>query len=453
VNGAHLLLWALAIGADPEPAKGFDVSPLHLTVAIVQDPDFPPIEPELAKRALDLAAEEFSRRFAVPKPIFELQNEFTLSGFLGEYALPVDPACKPLYEARYRGGGEAELRERKDAALKFFQKWPLESLIGFVPEAERAGVKTYEDVHAYYVRRYLQTIASMKNLKTPKGTPLVEPERTARRSFVAWTCAFARQKDYDVILTNTFILADLLTEPHPHAVFGKAKVGGIAARSPARTALEGQALLATTFGIDTHLKEFAELPQGPATLEQRAKILGVYLLAHEISHAVFGIPDVFDHPKGCLMTSRPGFTYLDGLKELEENSEPCPLCRPYVEARAAFDRATRAYAERRYEAAIAASLTAAKILPKSFHGSRKKRMSEIIVVASKSYFETGKRDQARSLAQAALDLDPTTEDLASKWRAAATMDASASIKMNDLTTSTVAGNRARSSTSSRSRVQ
>ncbi len=52
---------AIAQAADPPPT--LDVSPLHLTVAIVHDPDFPPIERDLAKHALTLAAEEFSKRF------------------------------------------------------------------------------------------------------------------------------------------------------------------------------------------------------------------------------------------------------------------------------------------------------------------------------------------------------------------------------------------------------
>jgi tetratricopeptide (TPR) repeat protein len=430
-----LVALALAIVSADPPA--LDVSPFKLTVAIVQDPDFPPIEPELAKRALDLAAAEFGGRFSVPSPTFEIAGEYTVSGFLGEYALPVDPRCKPLYEARYHGKGEAELAAHKPAAIRFFQKWPLPSLLGFFDETERASIKTYDDVYEHYKKRYVRTIESMSQLRTPTGSPLVEPDKSARRSFVAWTCALLRQKDFDVVLTNTFILADLLTEPHPHAVFGKAKIGGIAARSPARRVLDGQALLATTFGIDTKLRELAELPDGPASIEERARILGIYLLAHEISHAVFGIPDVFDHPKGCLMTTRPGFTYRDGLKELEENPSPCPRCRPYVEARAAFDRAQRLFGEERFEAAVAAATGALKLLPEQFHGGRKKRMAEIVLVASKAYFELGKSKQATSLAQRALELDPSSEDLAALW-SKTTMQASATRELAAIPTSTAA---------------
>lgn len=424
-------LFVIASSARAEDPK-LEINELRLAVATVSDPDFPPLEPEVAKHALDLASIEFAKRFNVSRPTFELENEFTISGFLGEYALPVDPRCKPSYDARYRGGGRSELDRYKSQAIKFLQKWPLESLLGFIDESERIKIKTYDDVYEQYARRYVRTVDAMKGLKTPSGSPLVEPGRSARRSSVAWLCAFLRQTDYDVVLTNTFILADLLTEPQPHAVFGKAKIGGIATRSPARTALDGQALLATTFGIDTTLKEFAELPADPpdstesaASLEkkqserqgERAKILGVYLLAHEIGHAVFGIPDNFDHPKGCLMASRPAFTYRDGLKELEANPAPCPRCRPYVEARAAYDRATRLFKEERYAPAAAAAMTAANLLPQQFHGGRKHRMAQIIVLASKSYRALGKEDRVRSLVRIAHDLDPTSEEVAELWRA------------------------------------
>lgn len=402
--------------AAPAPEPTFELAKIELSVALVNDPDFPALEPELAKKALEYAAAEFSKRFDVPPPEMTIVNEFSLSGFLGAHALPVDPLCKPLYDARYRGGGASELPRHKAAAKKFLEKWPLESLRGFVEPHQQSKILNYDDVYDYYATKYIKTIDAMKGLKTPNGSPLVEPDKTARRSFAAWTCALLRQKEYDVILTNTFILADLLTEPHPHAVFGKAKIGGIAARSPSRKTLGGQALLATTFGIDTKLPEFQELPGDAPSFDERAKILGIYLLAHEIAHAVFGIPDVFDHPLGCLMTSRPGASYRDGIAELEANPLPCPKCRPWVESRSAFDKADRLFSEGRYSAASTAVLRAAQLLPKQFHGGRKRRMSQIMVIASKSAFELGKSKEAQSFAKAAMDLDPTSDDAAGLFR-------------------------------------
>jgi hypothetical protein len=401
-------LLALLIAAEPV----FELAPIQLSVALVNDPDFPALEPELAKKALALAATEFARRFNVPAPELTIVNELSLSGFLGAYALPVDPRCKPLYEARYRGKGAAELTRFKVPAKKFLERWPLESLQGFVETEFQSKVKNHDDIYEYYTKKYVRTIDSVKDLKTPTGAPLVEPDKSARRSFVAWTCALLRQKDYDVILTNTFILADLLSEPHPHSVFGKAKIGGIAARSPGRKALDGQALLATTFGIDTRLPAFVELPGDAPTFEERAEILGMYLLAHEIAHAVFGIPDVFDHPEGCLMTTRPGATYRDGLKELAQHQTACPKCRPYVEARSLLDRAQRLYDEKKYSGVGNIALRAAQNLPKHFHGGRKRRMAQVMVVAAKAYFALGKTKEATSFAKAAIDLDPASEEAA-----------------------------------------
>ncbi|MCK6550830.1 hypothetical protein L6R52_33645 [Myxococcota bacterium] len=394
------------------PGAALASEPLTLKIAIVQDPDFPPVERELVTRALELASREFASRFGADAPRFDVVNEYTVAGFLGAYALPVDPQCRPRYDARYRGGGPAELDRHKAAALKFFQKWELDALIGFIDASERAGVKSYEDVYAYYSKKYSKTVDAMRGLKTPAGTALVEPDKSARRSFVAWTCALLRQKDYDIILTNAFMLADLMSEPHPHSVFGKAKIGGIATRSPARTALGGQALLATTFGIDTTLKEFAELPGAPATFDERAKILGIYLLAHEVAHAIFGIPDVFDHPLGCVMTSRPGATYRDGLAELEAHPEVCSKCRPYVEARQAQERAERLYAEGSYPSALSAVMRSVKLMPAQYHGSKKKRMAQLMVLAAKIYAAQGQTKSSERMAIQARDLDPTSPDVA-----------------------------------------
>ena len=403
--------------ATPEP---LDLEPIELQVAVVRDPELPALEPELVAAALARAQKEFQIRFDARPPQFAIAAELSLAEFLGTYALPIDPGCKPLYEARYRGGGAKELETRKTEALEFFEKWSLESLLGFIDEKDRASVHNHEDIWRRYVAHYTQTVEAMKGLKTEAGTPLVEPQKSTLRSFAAWTCALRRQSEYDVVITNAFILADLMDEPHPHAVFGKAKVGGIATESPSRHALGGQALLATTFGIDSKLPQFRELPGRPATFEERAGILGAYLLAHEIAHAIFGIPDVFDHPKGCLMTSRPGTTYRDGLAELEANPRPCPRCRPYVEARALSDQATRALSEKRYARAHDLVAQALRKLPKQVHGGRRRRVARLLLVASRASNELGRRAQAKKYEELAMKLDR-------EWTAAALTSSTATV--------------------------
>lgn len=331
--------------------------------------------------------------------------------FLDAYVRPEDPRCKVDFDARYAAEGPRRIRRHAKKARRFFRKWPLADLKKFLPKAEQAGLRTYEDLYEAYVDHYARTVARLQTLKTPAGTALVRPGASLDRSFVAWICALERQTDYDVVITNTFILSDLLTEPHPHAALARARVGGIAARSPARSTLGGQALLASTFGIDTALPGLAELtgPDGrprTATPEERARILGAFLLAHEVGHAMFGIPDNFDHPLGCLMATRPGATYLEGLVELDTHRAPCPRCRTYVQARADLEGGRAAVDRGDFSAGRARLKAALTNTPKAFHGSRRTRIAEIVVELSRAEAGLGRRGRARILAERAVDISP-----------------------------------------------
>lgn len=399
---------ALTLGRPAEAEPRFETAPLELRVAVVEDPDFPALGPELLKAALRSAADEYARRFDVAPPRLEVAGRFDIRTFLDAHVDRDDPRCAEALAARYRGTGAEELDPYRARAIAFLRKWPLDSLRGFLPED--APPDSYEAVYEAYRARYVATVERTRALKTPTGQPLVDPAGSSDRSFAAWLCALERQGEFDVVITNTFILSDLLTEPHPHSVFGKAKIGGIAARATRRTALGGQALLATTFGIDTDIPELNELDGKPASPELRARLLGAYLLAHEIAHAVFGIPDVYDHPLGCLMTSRPGATYLDGLEELDAHPAPCPECRPYVEARSLYDRGLAALDAERAALASELFLASVKKTPKHFHGGRRRRLAQVTLASSRAQAALGKQQRALRYAKIAAKLDPRSED-------------------------------------------
>ena len=396
----------LALPAAAAQKPSFDVDPVVLDVALVDDPDFPKLDERLVQRALVAASATYRERFDVAPPEFRIVKRYDVYSFLSQYARVDDLKCARLFGARYLGGGAAELRQYKEQATTFFKRWDLDALKGFVEPEARDKITSYEDIYGVYESRYVSTIEKLKGFKTPKGTPLASPERSRERSYVAWTCALSLQDQYDVVLTNTFIMADLLSEPHPHAVFGKARIGGIAGPSPARKSLEGQALLATTFGIDTKIEMLSELGGKPASLEERARILGSYLLAHEIAHAVFGIPDVFDHPEGRLMTSRPGTTYREGLKELDAHPGPCAKCRDWVEARSSLDQGRNLHQRGDDKTALELLAKASKQTPKHFHGGYKRRMSEISRQVALAYAGLGDLARAKRFAETAKQLDP-----------------------------------------------
>ncbi len=408
-------VWAGAPDVSPAPLAAASpvaapaIPPVTLEVALVDDPDLPPLDDTLVSRALASASETFATRFGVASPRFHVVARFSLDAFMKRYAKPSSAECAPTFSVRYRGGGRDELMLHKDAALRFFQRWPLDDLKTFVAPERRAAVTDYATLHTAYVDKYLATVATLESLTTPAGTKLVEKVPADGRSHAAWSCALAAQRQFDVIVTNTFILADILTEPHPHAVFGKAKVGGIAGPSPGRSALGGQALVASTFSIDTPLPFLSELGNKPVTSEERAEILGAFLLAHEVAHAVFGIPDVFDHPPGCLMTTRPGETYREALAALIEHPGPCPRCRPYVEAREAYDRGKQEVAGGDAKAGVASLTQALRLMPKHFHG-KKRRVGAVLTLAAQGSATLGDEAKARRYAELAIESDPTSEE-------------------------------------------
>jgi hypothetical protein len=405
-----------------EAAEQIPIAAIRLKVALIEDPDFPPLDDNLIGRALESAAETFSARFQVERPTFQLAARFSVDDFMKRFAKPDTPECSPLYAATYRGGGKNELLPLKDRAVKFFERWNLDSLQTFIEPEHRANVRSYGDLHEHYMRRYLATVAKLSEMQTPRGTPLIQLGGVHWRSHAAWSCASGQQRDFDVLITNTFILADLLTEPHPHTVFGKAKVGGIAGPNPHRTALGGQALVASTFAIDTSIEFLSELGGKPIGIKERSEILGAYLIAHEIAHAIFGIPDVFDHPSECVMTSRPGETYREGLEVLKAHEGPCPRCRPYVQARSALDKGRGLLEQGDAAGALSALSLASKLTPKQLHGGYKRRMAEISVLVSEAYARQGNDARAKSFAENAVSLDPRF-DLAQKQLARFTVQA------------------------------
>ncbi|MFO0726066.1 MAG: hypothetical protein U1E65_19950 [Myxococcota bacterium] len=412
MRSAWSLLAILAIAA-PAFADGEDAPPepppLKLKVALIEDPDFPSLDDGLVAEALSSAADTFAERFDVARPNFAVIARFSLDGFMRRYGQPDRPECARIYASVYKGGGREELLKTKDATIKFFQRWPLETLLSFVDEPRRPKVTDYAALWEEYAERYPATVKQLEAMKTPAGTPLVKLGGTQWRSHAAWSCASATQQDFDVLVTNTFLLADVLSEPHPHAVFGKAKVGGFAGPHPTRKALGHQVLVASTFGIDTNLPTLSELGGRPAETEERGQMLGAYLLAHEIAHAIFGIPDVFDHPDGCLMTSRPGETYREGLAALHQHPGPCPRCRPYVEARALLDRGRLLIDTGELEPAVRALTMSANKTPKQLHGGYKKRMSELSTMIAEAWAKLGDSAKAKRYADTAVQLDPTSD--------------------------------------------
>ena len=129
---AAFFLSLASIGLALEPARAasapLKTAPLRLVVALVEDPDFPPLDEKLVQKALKYAEAQFGERFGVDPPSFDVQYRYSVARFLDTYAVPTDPQCRALYAARYKGGGLAELVPQKARAIAFLEKSLMNSL-------------------------------------------------------------------------------------------------------------------------------------------------------------------------------------------------------------------------------------------------------------------------------------------------------------------------------------
>ncbi|OHD53592.1 MAG: hypothetical protein A2Y33_06630 [Spirochaetes bacterium GWF1_51_8] len=218
----------------------------------------------------------------------------------------------------------------KKQVVSFLQMFSLASLSNYFPGV---AIKDYDHAAELVMGVYHSKILWLKTLKTAKGKPVLYPDNPAQQSFVEWYTMMEKQDRYDIVIANSLIVMDLITSPFPHSVCKHAKVGGANFNSPARKAFDGNAVMINI------LEEYGNIPGisaggKPLSNEMKNKVIGAVLLAHEIGHAFFHIPDVYDHPLSCLMnTPSAEVSYPELYRLLLEDLTPCPKCQPWVEAK------------------------------------------------------------------------------------------------------------------------
>jgi hypothetical protein len=268
--------------------------------------------------------------------------------------------------AEYAAANQFRLDERppfereRERIVSFLKQWELKDLAGFFPEYRLAS---YEEFFALLVPTYIHKVESLKRIRLKSGEPLLVPEAPPYQSYVHWEALMNAQKGYDLVLTNTLIVYDKFTRPYPHTVCKHAKVGGGAFESPARRALNGHSMLVNFLEDSGAVPELSgdvkDLPRA-----ERNKIVAGFLFAHELGHAFFHIPDVYDHGDACLMNSSfENLSHKKGYDLLVSERAPCKACRPYVEAKEQVLAAEKALARRDPAAAGAHFEKAAETTP------------------------------------------------------------------------------------------
>lgn len=243
-----------------------------------------------------------------------------------------------------------ELRDRAPAFTapqaieerqKSLQRFSLQELGNIMPKVEP---QTYDAYRRALEAEYHRKMAWLTSLKLPDGSPLVRLPLPDSQSAMDWTNLLHQQERADIIMTNTLIVWDITHAPPPHSIFHHAKLGGGAIANKHRRALNHQCVLLNVF------EEYGGIAgicrTDPAVSRQeRNRIIGAVLLAHELGHALFAIPDVYDHGDACLMNSSAhNLDQREAYALLAADLKPCASCQPWLTAATQVSDARRAAA-------------------------------------------------------------------------------------------------------------
>lgn len=395
-----LLGLALALALAGVALAEQDEESFDLEVIRVIDADLSAIEDDRMARIFDSARQTFTDKFGFGSLRFVDRGLMPIEDFLARH-----PAtdCAAM-QARYPIDGSRVPPEVLAAGRRWLSRWTLDELRGFFPADQRAELTDLGAIRRRLMDEFGRKIEWIKKVQL-NGESLIEPSLFDKRSYTRFVCAVREQRQYDLILTNAFLLFDAADEPFPHAVFGKLKAGGASMDSPHRQALRSRALMTSTFEIDNDLEFFKNAEVAGLSPAEKDELLGAYILAHELGHAIFKIPDSYDHPAGCLMTTKMNQGYLAGYNEMKSHQDQCPKCRVYVDARLAYFRGERLFREGRYADSLKAFASVVRTTPKNVDGNYRSYMSEVAVWAARCYERLAMPGKATRMVERALKLN------------------------------------------------
>jgi hypothetical protein len=270
----------------------------------------------------------------------------------------------------------------KNHVIDFLKQWDINSLQSIF---YNTAISSYHEAYDALIKEYKKKAKWLRNLKTADGKKIVI-ENIPYYSFIEWIAFLYNQSDYDIIITNTLIAEDNGSEPYPHSIFCKCKIGGCAAPSPKRIMLSQRSVMISTFELYNNVPGFSS-HLSDNTNAYKNKILGGYLLAHELGHAFYAIPDMYDHPSSCLMnTTYEAMDYECGYLRLISTMTPCDLCKPYVTAKKELLTAELEYYQKKYYIAGFHFLNALNIIPEDSIIDMR-AFAKLIVTKAKICFE------------------------------------------------------------------
>lgn len=363
---------AWAARKKPKPAAPrATVASVRIAVTVVDDASFSPLSPANVQASLRVASETFASKFGTPQLGFEPPKFVSTRAYFA--GLPQDDYRTCL--ARHDGRRALRLQDYdrprlQESVSAFLSRWRMPALVPAFPPALRPQLRNHDDAARALIaemreaadKAFSASFVTHERLLAPTGDDV-------GRRFVDWLCAFEVQRETDVVMTNAYVFYDLLSEPYPHAVYHGSRLAGAVMQSPARELFLGRGVFVSTFGLGGEPAALLEPGHSRLTAAGRDAFIGTYLVAHELGHALLRIPDVYDHPPKCLMTTDYALGYVEGYERLLAHTGRCPRCAGYVAARQAFQEFEEALKAKRIADAERLVDKVVKKLPPHIDGS------------------------------------------------------------------------------------
>jgi len=382
---------------------------LKLNVVYLEDKNLPTISNKDIRTILNEAESELKIRFNANYIHFTYMGKRSLKSFFNKYLKRKSSFYKRLAPYKYRFfSGKINYQPYREKIKKFLRQWKLLYLKEFFDKKVQEKIKTYDDVIEYLFKIYLSKLKKIERLRLSNGKYLINRRNNKFNSYINWLVAMHFQDLYDIIITTTIIIYDDISKPYPHAVLRYAKVGGSSFESPKRSLLDGTAAMVNLFEMLTDIKYFKQ-PYHSRKINRMLwnKIIGRFILAHEMGHMIYLIPDVYDHPRGCLMDSSfETMDYYEGYKLLEKYPFPCPKCAPYVKAREMHLLADYLMKKKKYKDAIEKYKLARKMTPRKLDVPYDFYISLIYYKLAKAYLKLNDKNIAKFYIEKSLHQNP-----------------------------------------------
>lgn len=295
----------------PVPVLGRSVT---LSVAVVSNPDLPPISEVRVEKILEEAAREASATFGT-RVMFKSPSRLDIGQFFRRFDTQfADSASKDWIYDFKRGKGDIQ---RLATALEAtFRKSgsKLEDLQRFAEPYLLVSGKSrdFHELAEAVATTHITRLERLRAYRTASGQSLVTED--PYNEYVYWDAAGHGALGYDVVITNQLLASAEYKFPDLHSSLRGGITNGLT--SECADCSYGLYSLLSTFAMWSDDPVTHRLRGGRALTEQDAVRAAALVLVHELGHLLFHYGHPFAQTR-CVMSPTPSLRFQERLREID----------------------------------------------------------------------------------------------------------------------------------------